>query len=74
VSTYVVTFLKDFPPYAVGEQAAFGATKAVELFCNPIASLSSGDQATLAAQIAAYQMQDAAQSPPVNPDTVGTQP
>jgi hypothetical protein len=53
---YVVTFTKDYPPYSALESAAFVADKAAELFARQLGTLSSGDQITLASQIAAAQM------------------
>jgi hypothetical protein len=74
MTLYNITFTSQFGPYQFGDVAGFAATKAVELFCAGYGALSDEDQATLAAEITAYQSQNPAQSPAVNPSTIGTNP
>lgn len=56
VPVYPITFSKDHPPYAAGEVAAFPADQAAALFVAGVGTLSSEDQITIAAAIAAAKM------------------
>jgi hypothetical protein len=74
MSIYNITFTGPFGPYQVGDVAGFDAVKAVAIVCAGYGTLSDEDQSTLASQIAAYQSQNPAQRPAVNPSTIGTNP
>jgi hypothetical protein len=64
---YIFNFTHSYPPYVVGESAAFPAKKAAELFAAQLGTLSSDDQVTLAVEIAEAQA-----AKPLQPVTVTT--